>query len=144
MGGKELPTEHTEYTEKGTNMADLIHKDETYKILGACFEVYREMGCGFTEAIYQECLELEFGMQSIPYFTKPQLRLKYKDKLLKKKFEPDFVCFELVVVELKSVSDLINDHRAQLQNYLNATGMRVGLLVNFGHYPKLEYERIVR
>jgi len=114
-------------------------KEETHRILGACFEVYREKGCGFTEAVYQECLGLELEIQGIPFHARPSLSLHYKGRLLQKTFEPDFVCFDLIVVELKAVSTLGGDHRAQLLNYLHASGLEVGLLVNFGHNPGLEY-----
>jgi len=112
--------------------------------MGACFEVYREMGCGFTEPIYQECLEIELGLQGIPFRAQDELRLVYKKHQLKKTFEPDFLCYELVVVEIKAVSELTDEHRAQVHNYLKATGFKLGLLVNFGHFPKVAYERIVR
>jgi len=124
-------------------MNDFLYKDETYKIIGACFEVYREKGCGFLEPVYQECLEIELGLQGIPFAAKQSVRLQYKGHPLKHTYEPDLICFGKIVVELKAVSALGDEHRAQLINYLNATGLEVGLLVNFGHYPKLEYERIV-
>ena len=124
-------------------MGQFHYKDETHQIIGACFEVYNEKGCGFLEAIYQECLEIEFRLQGIPFEAKKPLTLFYKGKVLQKKYEPDFVCFGKILLEIKAVSTLVDDHRAQLLNYLNATGMQVGLLVNFGHYPKLEYERMV-
>lgn len=120
-----------------------MHADLTYRILGACFEVYNEKGCGFLEPVYQECLEIEMQMQEIPFVSQQPLRLEYKDRALKKTYEPDFVCFDKVLVEIKAVSALADEHRAQILNYLNATGLEVGLLVNFGHYPKLEYERFV-
>ncbi len=123
---------------------DFPHKDETYRILGACFEVYREKGCGFLEPVYQECLEIELGLQKIPFVAKPSLRLEYKGQSLSHTYEPDLICFETVVVELKAVSELADEHRSQLLNYLNATGLAVGLLVNFGHFPGLEYERLAR
>jgi len=124
-------------------MNKLIHKEETYKILGACFEVYKEKGCGFLEAVYQESLEIEFELQGIPANALVQIPLTYKGRKLKKTYEADFICFEKVLVELKAVSVLTDEHRAQTQNYLHATGLRVGLLVNFGHYPKVEHERFV-
>jgi GxxExxY protein len=120
------------------------HSAETYQIIGACFEVYNEKGCGFLEPVYQECLEIEFRLKSIPNVPQLSLALSYKGFPLKHTYEPDFICFNKVVVELKSVSALADEHRAQLINYLNATGHDVGLLVNFGHYPGLEYERILR
>jgi GxxExxY protein len=125
-------------------MADLIYKDESFKIMGACFEVYNELGCGFLEPVYQECLEIEMAMQEMPFRAQEQLKLRYKDHLLTQVYEPDFICWEKVIVEIKAVSELAHIHRAQLQNYLKATGHRLGLLVNFGNYPKLEWERIVR
>ena len=123
-------------------MDDFLYKEETYRIIGCCFEVYNEKGCGFLEPVYQECLDIEFGLQGIPFVAKTPLTLDYKGRTLKKSYEPDFVCFGKIIVEIKAVSSLIDDHRAQLLNYLNATEMKVGLLVNFGHYPKLEYERM--
>jgi len=123
---------------------NLVLKDESYAIMGACFEVYREKGCGFIEPVYQECLEIEFGLQSIPFVPTPKLSLKYKDKLLKKIVRPDFVCYELIVVEIKAVSALTDLHRAQVHNYLRTTGFELGLLVTFGATPKVEYERIIR
>jgi GxxExxY protein len=124
-------------------MKKLIHEDETYKIIGACFEVYKEKGCGFLEAVYQECLEIEFDIQGIQ--AKPQmlLPLSYKGRALKKHYEADFICFDRVLLEIKAVSALTDEHRAQVINYLHATGLKVGLLVNFGHYPKVEHERFV-
>jgi len=123
---------------------ELIFKEEAYRIIGACFEVYKDKGAGFGEAVYQECLELEFAIQSIPFRPHVELRLEYKGKSLACKFIPDFLCFGEIIVELKAVSELCDEHRAQVHNYLKATGFRLGLLVNFGHYPQLQYERIVR
>jgi GxxExxY protein len=122
---------------------NIIHKLESFEIMGACFEVYKEKGNGFLESVYQECLEIEFAGRKIPFKIQPELSLTYKGHLLKSKFKPDFICYDKIVVELKAVTALSNEHRAQVQNYLSATGMKLGLLVNFGHYPKLEYERIV-
>jgi len=122
----------------------LLYEDESYAIVGACFEVYKEKGCGFLEPVYQECLAIEFGLRDIPFEVQPTLSLSYKGHPLEQTYRPDFVCYGKIVVELKAVSALTNEHRAQLHNYLKATGHRLGLLVSFGHYPKLEYERIVR
>jgi GxxExxY protein len=124
-------------------MADIIYKGESFQIMGACFEVYKEKGPGFTEPIYHECLGMEFAMQSIPALSKPRLPLAYKGLPLQHLFEPDFLCFEKVIVELKAVSHLNGEHRAQVMNYLKATHHKLGLLVNFAHHPQLEYERIV-
>lgn len=124
-------------------MEDFRFKNETYKILGACFEVYNEKGCGFLESVYQECLELELSLQSIPFTAQQSLKLEYKGNPLKHTCEPDFICFENIIIEIKATKELCDEHRAQLLNYLNATDLEVGLLVNFGHFPKLEYERLV-
>ena len=122
-------------------MSKLMLEKETHEILGACFEVYKEKGCGFLEAVYQECLEIEFELIGLLARALVPLPLTYKERLLKKKYEADFICFDTVLVELKAVSKITDEHRAQVQNYLNATGLRVGLLVNFGHFPLVKHER---
>jgi GxxExxY protein len=123
---------------------EIVYKEESYRIMGACFEVYKELGCGFLEAVYQESLELEFLAQGIPYVAQMELPLHYKGQTLKQVYIPDFTCFGKIIVEIKAVFELGEAHRAQVHNYLKATGYTLGLLVNFGHYPKVEYERIVR
>jgi len=125
-------------------MTELIYKQESYAIVGACFEVYNEKGCGFLEPVYHECLAIEFEYRQIPTISKPSLTLSYRGRTLVQTYNPDFICFEKIVLELKTVSKLADEHRAQLLNYLNATGFELGLLVNFGHYPGLEYERIAK
>lgn len=125
-------------------MVDLILEKETYRIRGAAFEVYREMGCGFLEAVYQEYLEREFATHDIPYVAQRELALRYKGERLSQVYVPDFVCFERIIVEIKAVKELGSEHRAQAHNYLKATGLELGLLVNFGHYPKAQVERIVK
>jgi len=123
--------------------SEILYKEESYAIVGACFEVYREKGCGFLEAVYQECLEMEFRLQGVPYMAKKSLALEYKGQPLCATYEPDFICYEKIVLEIKAVTELADEHRAQLQNYLKATGLKLGLLVNFGHHPKTQVERIV-
>jgi GxxExxY protein len=122
----------------------IIFKEESYNIQGAIIEVHREMGCGFLESVYQECLEHEFSLRGIPFKSHVQLSIKYKDKLLRQCYIPDFICYDKIIVEIKAIQDLANEHRAQVLNYLQATGLRLGFLVNFGHYPKASIERIVR
>ncbi len=138
--------EHARGALRGTGRTTmgLLYEQESYAVLGACFEVYKELGCGFLEAVYQECLTIELELRGIPFREHVELGLRYKDRPLKQKSIPDFACFESVLVEIKAVSRLADEHRAQLHNYLKATGHRLGFLVNFGHHPKLEYERIVR
>jgi len=122
---------------------ELLYKDESYKIIGACFEVYKDKGNGFVEPVYQECLEMEFGLQGIPFSAQATLLLSYKGRELKQRYIPDFMCYEKIIVELKAVTQLTDEHRTQVLNYLKATGYRLGLLASFGHYPKLEFERII-
>jgi len=124
-------------------MNQLLYEQESYKILGACFEVYNTMGCGFLEAVYQECLEIELELQQIPFKSKAELSLSYKERELKQKYVPDLICYDKIIVELKAVSKIIGEHQAQLINYLNASGKNLGLLINFGFFPKLEYKRFV-
>jgi GxxExxY protein len=123
--------------------SNIIYKEESYRIMGACFEVYKEKGCGFVEPVYQECLEMELGLQGILFQPQVGLALAYKGRPLKQKYVPDFICFEKIILEIKAVSQLNDEHRAQVHNYLRATGHKLGLLVNFGHYPGVEHERIV-
>ena len=109
----------------------ILFKEQSYRIIGACFEVYKEKGNGFLEAVYQECLARELAEQEIPFKEKPRLRLEYKGRPLKQEYEPDFLCFGEIILEIRAV------------NYLKATGKQLGLLVNFGHYPKIEHEQFV-
>ena len=139
-----LPRESHELHESKNTMSDIIYKDESFQIVGACFEVYNEKGCGFTEPVYQECLEIELGLQNIAFMAQAHLPLSYKGRPLRQRFQPDFVCSEKIILEIKAVSALTDEHRSQVLNYLNATGYRLGLLVNFGHHGKLEWERIVK
>jgi GxxExxY protein len=124
-------------------MSLLIYEKETYAVLGACFEVYKEKGCGFLESVFHECLGLEFALQNIPTLAQVPMTLTYKGRPLKQQYVADFVCFDKIIVEIKAVSRLVDEHRAQIQNYLHASRLRVGLLVNFGHFPKVEHERFV-
>ena len=122
----------------------IIYKEESYLIQGAIFEVYRELGAGFLEAVYQECLEKEMRSQQIPFESQPTLALFYKQEKLNTTYRPDLICYDKIIIELKAVKDTSDEHRAQLHNYLKATGLRLGFLVNFGHYPKATIERIIR
>jgi GxxExxY protein len=121
---------------------NLIHRAEVFQIQGAVFEVNRVMGAGFLEAVYQECLALEFTRRNIPFVAQPSLPLNYKGKRLRAIYIPDFICFGAVLVELKALTAVASEHRAQVINYLKATNLRVGLLVNFGCAPKAHIERL--
>ena len=122
---------------------ELIYKDESYAIIGACFEVYKDKSCGFLEPVYHEGLQIELESQQIPFLSKPPQTLQYRGRTLIQTFYPDFVCYEKIILEIKAVCALCDEHRAQILNYLGATGCKLGLLVNFGHYPRLEYERLL-
>lgn len=121
----------------------ILFKNECYAIQGAIFEVYRTMGCGFLEAVYQECLEIEFALQNIPFLAQSSLRLDYKRNLLKQTYKPDFICFEKIIVEIKAVKELIPEFSAKVLNCLNVTHFNLGILVNFGSYPKAVVKRFV-
>lgn len=110
--------------------------------MGACFEVYKERGNGFLEPVYQECMEIELAARGIPWEAQTELKLSYKGQVLRHTYRPDFICFGKIIVELKAVREITDEHRAQLLNYLRATGLKLGIIVNFGHHPKLQYERI--
>ena len=109
-----------------------MRDQRTYKIIGATLEVHKELGCGFLEAVYQEALGREFNVQEIPFNSQPTIQIVYKGKPLDKTYQPYFVCFDEVVVEIKAISGLSGIEEAQLINYLKATGLKVGLLINFG------------
>ena len=126
------------------NPIQLIYPDESYAIRGACFEVCKDKGCGFLESVYQESLELEFGLQGIEFVPQPRIQLEYKGRKLRSEFIPDFVCWGKIIVELKAVSALADEHRAQVHNYLKATGFKLGFLVNFGQAHGVKIERIVK
>ena len=124
------------------NKQEILFKAESYAIVGACFEVYNELGCGFTEPVFQEALEIEFAARNIPFKSQVDLPLFYKERLPKHSFRADFLCHETIIVEIKAVSILTGEHRAQVMNYLHAGRFQLGLLVNFGMHPRLEHERL--
>ena len=119
-----------------------MRDERTYKIIGAAIEVHKELGCGFLEAVYQEALGREFSTQGIPNIAQPIIEIFYKGRTLDKKYQPDFVCYEAVIVEIKAISSLSGVEESQLINYLKAARVKVGLLINFG-VKSLEYKRLV-
>jgi GxxExxY protein len=123
---------------------ELIFKEESYAIIGACFNVYKDKGCGFLEPVYQECLAIELEISAIPFVQQQPLPLSYRGRRLRQHYQPDFICFDKIILEIKAVSRLVDELRAQVLNYLSATGYQLGLLVNFGHYPHVEWERLVK
>jgi GxxExxY protein len=122
---------------------DHIQDPKTHAIIGAAMEVHRELGSGFLEAVYQEALEWEFGERDIPFKSQPGVRIGYKGRVLNKEYYPDFICFDAIIVELKALGKLTGTEVAQTINYLKATGMKTGLLLNFGA-KSLEVKRLIQ
>lgn len=122
---------------------ELLFKEEVYAIVGAAMEVHSILGHGFLEAVYQEAMEVELRLRGIPFEAAKRLRIRYKDEFLKKEYEADLLVYGEVIVELKATDKLTTKDEGQLINYLNATGKRVGLLINFGSVGKLEWMRRV-
>ena len=123
-------------------MTNIIYKEESYKIIGACMKVHSNLGSGFLEAVYQEALEDEFLSQGIPFEKQVKLRIYYDGKLLKKFYKADFVCYDKIIVEIKSAQLLHQDQSKQTLNYVKATQYKLGILVNFGQ-SSLVYKRLV-
>ncbi len=123
-------------------MDNLLYKDEVYAIVGAAMEVHRTLGCGFLEAVYQEALEIKFNNRGIPHFAQKELPLIYKGRLLKKAYVADFVAYDMIIIELKASNGLTTLDDAQIINYLKASGLLVGVLINFGK-DSLEWKRKV-
>ena len=123
---------------------ELLFKDECFKIYGCIYEVNKKPGSGFLEAVYQEALEIELKQKNIPFASQKELEILYDGVPLSKKYIADIVCYNKIIIEIKSVSKVTAQHKAQLMNYLTATGFKLGLLVNFHSYPKAEIIRMVR
>ena len=121
----------------------IYYKEECYNIVGAAMYVYNQLGIGFLEPIYQEALEVELQRRGIPFEREKELTVMYDGVQLKQTYRADFVCYGCIIVELKAVTALDNIHRAQVHNYLKATGYKLGLLINFCDPNELDYERIV-
>ena len=119
-----------------------MRDERTFNIIGAAMEVHKELGCGFLEAVYQEALEREFIDRRIPFKSQPEVQISYKGNPLRKTYQPDFICYDEVIVEIKAISNLTGLEEAQIINYLKATDLKVGLLLNFGS-KSLEHKRFV-
>lgn len=125
-------------------MTEILLKDEVYAVVGAAIDVHRHLGTGFLEAVYQEALEIELAERSIPFDEAPKpLTIYYKGRPLKKTYVADMVCYGQIIVELKALDTLSGVEEAQVLNYLRASGLRVGLVLNFGSQGKLEWKRYV-
>ena len=123
-------------------MTNILFKNESYNVIGLCMEIHRELGCGFLEQVYQEAFEILLIENNIQYIREVELPINFKGKVLKKRYIADFICFDRIILEFKAVSELDNIHEAQVFNYLKATGLKLGILVNFGK-KSLDYKRIV-
>lgn len=123
-------------------MQEFLYKDECYGIIGCAMEVHKQLGYGFLESVYQDAIAHEFHLNLVPFEKEKILEIGYKDIVLKKKFVADFVCYNNIIVELKAVESLADEHTAQVINYLKATNFRLGLLINFGA-GKLQYKRVI-
>ncbi len=130
-------------TQKTKTTSELIFGEEVYKIIGAAIEVHRELGPGFLESVYEEALQIESQRRNIPHKAQFKIRIRYKDIQLNRFFIADFIAYERILLELKSTSQLTAIDEAQLLNYLKATSMPVGLLINFGSKGKLEWRRYI-
>ena len=135
-------TNHTNEHEQ--DQESILFKDECFDIYSCIYEVNRKLGSGFLEAVYQEALELELRRKGIPFVSQQEIAILYDGIPLANKYIADIVCYEKIIIELKAVSKINDQHKAQLLNYLAATGYKLGLLVNFGSYPKSEIIRLVR
>ena len=120
-----------------------MFKEEGYKLMGAAFEVYNQLGYGMAEEIYQQSLEIELSLRGIPFRTKQELLVFYKNRQLETRYKPDLLVFEGLVVELKAVTELTSDHEAQLFNYMRIARLPVGYLLNFGHKGELQWKRFI-
>ena len=121
---------------------NLIFEEETYAIRGAIYEVYKTLGDGFLEGVYQEAMERELEARGIPFKSQADIKIAYKGRQLHQTYRADIICFDKIILELKAVRQLLPEHQAQLQNYLRATGMKLGLLVNFCCHEGVEIRRI--
>ena len=123
-------------------MTDLLYKDESYKIIGRCMEVHNNLGKGFLEIVYKDALEYEFYKFGIPFEREKKYEVHYKDLILPHNFFADFVVYNKVILEIKSMNGIADEHIAQTINYLKVSDNKLGIIVNFGHLS-LQYKRIV-
>lgn len=123
-------------------MADIILKEESYRITGICMEVHKQLGMGFKEVVYKDALELEFKNAQIPFKREKQFRIEYKGVVLPHKYYADFIVYDSIILEVKSTTLIVNSFIAQTINYLKASGMKLGIVVNFGE-KSLTYKRVV-
>ncbi len=124
-------------------MPHLIHGEETYAVVGAAMEVYYKLGPGFLEPVYQQALAVEFSRRNVPFVEQCRFKIDYKGVILDNEYVADYLCYDKIIVEIKSLSNLSSIEWAQIINYLKVSHMRVGLLFNFGSEGKLEWKKLV-
>jgi GxxExxY protein len=124
-------------------MDNLLYRDEVFEIVGAAIEVHKELGDGFLKPVYQESLQIELALREMKFAPQQRLKIFYKHIELKKEYIPDFICFDKIIVEIKALDSLTGVETSQILNYLKATKMRVGMLINFGSTGRLEWKRFV-
>ena len=121
----------------------ILYKDEVFQLMGACMAVHTDKGNGYTEPVYQDCLEIELRHLDIPFDSQRNFPIQYRNIQLRHTYTPDLLCYDKIIVELKAVKSLTDEHRAQVLNYLKVTHLKLGLLVNFGSHGRLEWERLI-
>ena len=121
----------------------ILLKEDVFQIIGACMAVHTDKGNGYVEPVYQDCLEIELKHRGISFDSQRNFAITYRGITLKHTYNPDLLCFDKIIVELKAAKALNDEHRAQILNYLKITNLKVGLLVNFGAWGRLEWERLV-
>lgn len=123
-------------------MTKILYKEESYKIIGVCFEVHNNLGAGFSEIVYKDAMEYDFKGTNIPFQREVEYEVSYKGIILPHKFYADFVVFDKIILEVKAINQIADEHIAQAINYLKVSNNKLALLVNFGDF-KLQYKRIV-
>jgi GxxExxY protein len=123
-------------------MPDIIFKEESYKIIGLCMEVHRQLGMGFKEVVYKDALEIEFEKNNVPFQREKQFKIEYKEIVLRHKYTADFIAYDKIILEIKSASFIVDNFIAQTINYLKASGLQLGIIGNFGE-KSFTYKRIV-
>ena len=122
---------------------EILFRDKAFAVIGACMAVHKDKGNGFIEPVYQDALEIELELSGIPFDPQRNCPIQDRGRELKHTYTPDLLCFGKIIVELKAVKALTDEHRAQVLNYLKVTRHNLGLIVNFGSHPRLEWERII-
>jgi len=124
-------------------MSHYLYKKESYAIIGAAMEVYNQLGPGFLEIIYHDAMKIELSEQNIPFESEKPLTVCYRGLTLAHEYFADLICYGRILVELKAQKEIHDVHLAQVMNYLKATGLGLGYVINFGHPEKLQWKRVV-